>query len=315
MSIIQAFWVGGPGASPLYVRILSVGGGGGSASECYVPTGSNTPGGAVSCGGGGGGGGVYVHDKILLAGQSYGVTIGAGGNGIGNGSPTFFEGSIAAKGGGHGGSVTKAAQDGGAGGGGYGTYSQRGSGDIPSPTNQGQRGGYGIDGQVNNSNTLIPNTDNINCGGGGGAWPTGYGGAGARFSGPPFGTAGSGGIGYGLPRFIGPSDNYPGSVGFGGGGGSSHGAVGQNGEQTYTVSPAPGTGGGASGYNYENPSPESYSNVGGSGRLIIRYRGLVTKASGGNISTGTAPTNNNNSAPYADYTFHDFTQSGILTVF
>ena len=266
------------------VEYLLVAGGGSGG-------GGHTGGGGVVASGGGGAGGLKTSfpegpggpsptaaaNKPVQSGDSFAITIGAGGVG-GPANPTwgapgsdssiaFPTGTETATGGGEGGlwNTQDSAQDGGSGGG--GGYSE-------TPTNmnggdgaagQGYGGGYGIQ---------------ATSGGGGGA-----GGTGGNGVSTPSWVAGAGGNGKGFAN-IPPSYGTPGPsptlryFAGGGGGGSegtnggaaSYGGGGKGSQITPNVAGDDGTantGGGGGGGNNSYGSPTIKS--GGSGVVIIRY--------------------------------------------
>ncbi len=191
-------------------------------------------GGGGGCGGGGGGGGVRTGTLSVTPGNSYTVTVGAGGNGnTGNGSTgsnSVFA-SITSQGGGGGGSCFGSANgaSGGSGGGAGGTGSP-GTGGAGT-------GGQGFAGG---------NTFSLAAGGGGGA-----GGAGGTSSSASFGGNG----GPGLASSISGSTQYYG----GGGGGGLNGASGTGGTG--------GIGGGGDGWgsSYSTDGMAGQANTGGGG--------------------------------------------------
>lgn len=270
----------------LIVEYLIVAGGGG--------------GGGVIGGGGGAGGLLHGYTRASLSTGSYTVTVGAGGAGgtgwntssqdgkIGGNSSVF---SITSTGGGggvhHGGATTSTNKNGGSGGGGAnGSYD----------------GGAGINTQGNNGG----NNGNGNLGAGGG----GAGSVGGNASGS---YGGSGGLGKYYGYSFGASVGYDGWFADGGAGGvrgyagtfvrtATHG--GGSGTSTTTTagngSTNTGSGGGGGGYNASSSS--RIGGNGGSGVVIIRYKGSQ-KASGGDSIFN-----------YKGFTVHVFTSSGTFTV-
>ena len=229
-----------------------------SIEVLVVAGGGSGGGGNVTSGGGGAGGLIYRSDYPVTAGQSYAVTVGAGGSNT-NGSNSLFD-SLIANGGGRGGTNSTSGSDGGSGGGsGHGT-----------DNNLFRSGGKGIAGQGFGGGGS-PGAPNYPAGGGGGAGgpgetpansqsPGGNGGPGLQFaiSGTPTFYAGGGGAGI--------YSELSGGQGGVGGGGNGGGSIGGLGAQAATAGTANtgGGGGGASG-NTSNWAP------GGSGIVVIRY--------------------------------------------
>lgn len=238
------------------VEVLVVGGGG--------------AGGGYAGGGGGAGGVVYVPAYHVISGQSYTVTVGAGGTGTNNGGNSQF-GNIVAIGGGRGsiggGNTGYNAYAGGSGGGAGTTTSSYGSGTA-------MPGGYVV-GQGNSGGQSV-GLGNYSAGGGGGA-----GGPGQTMS-NVVAIGGSGGIGVlnsisGTPTYYGGggggciSNNlvttgtvYPPGIGGTGGGGTSA-SMDQNGSVLvagWAANANTGGGGGGGGTPL----------AGGSGIVIVRYR-------------------------------------------
>ncbi len=263
----------GPVSVPAQVLVVAGGGGGGR-------------------GGGGGAGGLIYTTSIIYPGESYAVTVGAGGAGsstnIGsNGGNSVFNGLTAIGGGGGGGNGNTTAatpgNSGGSGGGGglsvTGTDGAAGGSGTPG---QGNAGGYGTAASCSPS------------GGGGGAGAAG--GAGVAGS-----KAGDGGTGIAI-SITGTSIYY------GGGGGGASWCLGQGaggnggggaGAATSGTAGTANTGGGGGG-GAGNPSGGGAS--GGSGVVIIRYPTGSMTATGGTITTS------------GGYTIHKFTSSGTFTV-
>ena len=243
---------------------------------------------------------MHGYTRASLSTGSYTVTVGAGGAGgtgwntssqdgkIGGNSSVF---SITSTGGGggvhHGGATTSTNKNGGSGGGGAnGSYD----------------GGAGINTQGNNGG----NNGNGNLGAGGG----GAGSVGGNASGS---YGGSGGLGKYYGYSFGASVGYDGWFADGGAGGvrgyagtfvrtATHG--GGSGTSTTTTagngSTNTGSGGGGGGYNASSSS--RIGGNGGSGVVIIRYKGSQ-KASGGDSIFN-----------YKGFTVHVFTSSGTFTV-
>ena len=206
-------------ADVISVSVVAIGGGGGGARD-------------RSGGGGGGGGLVWVNNISVTPGQTYTVTVGAGGSGnlSGNGSSggdSWFNNSsyIVATGGGGGSTVLQSESSG-------GTYIN----------NSGFSGGGGTGGFGGK------NTSDWSGGGGGGAGGyTGNGGNGAATYSSIEATAGAGGGGGG-----GASLASNGIAGAGGGGVSIYGQGANGAAGTYTVSIAYGGGGGSGGTTAAN---------------------------------------------------------------
>ena len=272
----------------LDVEYLIVAGGGG--------------GGGVIGGGGGAGGLLYGSTKATIATGTYAVVVGAGGSGgtgwntsgqdgkVGGDSSVFSVTSSGGGGGRHyGGSTSSTTVNGGSGGGG---------------ANGGSGGGTGINGQGNN-------------GGGSGSNNVGAGGGGAGTSG---GNANHslnlGGHG-GLDKYFGDrfgSVGYDGWFADGGGGGvradrtrglGSNGAGdggNYNGDTPSLTNAVINTGSGGGGAGYSAVSNSIVGGNGGSGVVLIRYKGSQ-KASGGDSII-----------KHRGYTVHVFTSSGSFVV-
>jgi hypothetical protein len=273
---------------PFTVQYLIVAGGGGGGNF----------------GGGGGAGGVKQSSFTATPGDSYTVTLGAGGQGHpgvpgntpglsttqgANGSSTTIStpGATTVGGGGGGGNspTTVAAQSGFSGGSGGGASNQNATGIAGLGTpGQGFDGGSG-EGSANNNK----------AGGGGGSGQPGYSGS------APANTC-NGGDGtltyseYVLAATLTPNGHIAGGGGGAGsaapsslGGAGGGGNIGSNGLGS--------TGGGGGGNN--TPSP---SGSGGSGVAILRYSASVARASGGNISQS------------GGFQYHTFLTSGTFTV-
>ena len=288
---------------PIKAEVLVVAGGGGGGSDM---------------GGGGGGGGVlYSSSYTVTRGSTITVTVGNGGAGatagVGqargtNGDNSVF-GSLTSIGGGGGASChdrsTSPAGNGGSGGG------ASGGGTLPSGGSGG--GGYGggirglgTSGQGYDGGTGIyawypgggggaggPGTNNPATGGPGVLYSSissyyfGGGGGGSGYS----GNGGNGGIGGGGGGAVGTTTGGAGlNNGSPGGGGSIN-------SQTNTPGGNAGAntgGGGGGGSHY---STNNYGGNGGSGIVIVRYKG-PQKATGGTITT------------VDNETVHTFTSSG-----
>ena len=228
-------------------------------------------GGGVLNGGGGGGGGLLTSSISLVTGNTYTVTVGAGGSGAipdsiagTNGGNSVLSGTgittITSLGGGSGGTNTQAATSGGSGGGASNGTNTGGAGTV----GQGNRGG----------NTSATGPSNFAAAGGGGA-----GAAGADIS----GSAASSNGGVGLASSItGTSTYYAGGGGGNANGGtSSSGGLGGGGNGIVNSQGTSGTnntgggGGGSAGANN--------GGAGGSGVVILRYPNTYT------ISETTSP--------------------------
>ena len=265
------------------IQYLAVGGGGG--------------GGEVIAGGGGGGA-VKTGNITAAAGDNpYTITIGAGGAGGTDGSPSTYPGgasgnasiitspsvlTVTAAGGGGGGGFNLAGVGAGGGqGGGYGASSgagvAAGPGNYPggiSSTNSNSGAGGGGGGAAG------ANSTSGSCGAGGigyqwfnNEYYAGGGGGGARI--PLGGTAASGGLG-------------------GGGAGATGGSATATAGTTNT-----GGGGGGGGYT-DSGTINGAGGAGGSGIVILRYEGSQ-KGSGGAVTSGNG------------YTYHTFISSGTYT--
>jgi hypothetical protein len=278
------------------VDVLVVGGGGAGGHN-----GTNND---IAGGGGGAGGLIYKKGYQITNSNTITVTVGAGGTGAPtaggstlptNGQDSVF-GTLTAIGGGKGGgyvtspSAYYAASTGGSGGGGI--YSTNAGGN-----------GTSLQGYGGGSGTSNANPGAYAAGGGGGAAGVGAdanvstgkggdGGAGLQYdiTGTPTYYAGGGGGGTGYQI----AGKTPGTGGVGGGGNGSATGIGTAG--------TPNTGGGAGGSGNVSgpPYPGAASANGGSGIVVVRYKGKP-KATGGTI------TQHNN------YTVHTFTSSGTFT--
>ena len=279
-----------------YVDYLVVAGGGAGGHN-----GTNND---IAGGGGGAGGLLYNTNYRITSMSSLTVTVGGGGSGVSAGSATAptngnnsVFGSITAIGGGRGAGYTTgapsyyAASSGGSGGG--GAYANNGPGGATS--GQGNIGGYG---------TSSSSPGAYAGGGGGGAGHVGFD---AIVS---TGTGGDGGIGLAYDIAGNGSVYYAG----GGAGGAGYqiagksggtGGLGGGGNGSATTTGTAGTantGGGAGGSGNVSgpPYPGAGSANGGSGIVVIRYKGKP-KATGGTITYSN------------DYTIHTFTSSGTFT--
>lgn len=280
----------------LEVEYLVVAGGGGGAGSANDST---------AWGGGGGGAGGVLAGSTFLTTENFTVSVGAGGAGGSlssnvalqqgsNGGNSSFS-NLTAIGGGGGGAYKVQGNAGGSGGGGGG----RGTGN-----NLRTAGGLGTPDQGNNGGSSRDDNSNGRSAGGGGGGAGGPGGTG----GTDVTVAGNGGAGLptnitGLPNVWiagggggGARDTNSGAVqtpGTGGIGGGGAGSITGNG---FTASPNSGSGGGGAGTNGAGGN-------GGSGMVIVRYKG---SALGENI--GGIVTSGIESA--AGYTLHNFTTVG-----
>ena len=241
--------------------------------EVLVVAGGGSGGGNQSGGQGGGGGGgglIYNNQYSVTPGQTYTVTVGAGGAGGSaggsgaNGGNSVFGGLIAIGGGAGGNPTTGIGATGGSGGGGGSLNSTAGAGTA----------GQGFSGA-----TVISNNTGFGAGGGGagavgtqgnngGTTTNGAGGVGLQFgvSGAPTYYAGGGGGGYGGTGY----DNGTSTTGGGGKGGFTGPSA--------AVSGTANTGGGGGGSNNAGAN-----GAGGSGIVLIRY----TTTAVGNTSDAT----------------------------
>jgi hypothetical protein len=224
------------------VQVLVVGGGGG---------------GGWHGGGGGGAGGLnYSASYAVTPGNSYTVTVGAGGLGGVNGSvPTSGTNSsfdtLSAVGGGHGGYSTYAAHfaaaAGGSGGGGYAdTPFLTGGAGTPGQGNAGANaasgvggysgggGGAGTAGSTQNGGNGLDYSSIFGTGYGASGWFAGGGGAGGWIS-AAAGTGGTGGGGAGAPSAGSAANGLANTGGGGGGGGDGNGICGNGGSGSVII--------------------------------------------------------------------------------
>lgn len=255
------------------------------------------------CGGGGGGGVLYLENYLIASGLTIPVTVGAGGRAgtasLGNdsalnGDNSKFNDMVAIGGGAGGSSYNGFGKFGGCGGGGSRAVS---------PGNQVYYGGACVSGQgyPGGTGSNYGAQDNYGSGaGGGGAGGQGY-------------NASGGYSGHGGPGFVcsidgtllafggggggGSYNYYPGTGGQGGGGNgaANAGSNGGNGTDFF------GGGGGGGGYS-PNGTFSSSGGKGGSGIVIVRYKG--TQAATGGQSVSTYSING------ITYTVHKFTSTG-----
>jgi len=273
----------------LEVEYLIVAGGGGGGSRH---------------GGGGGAGGLLTNFGILpikLDLQSYSISVGLGGSGAASGTNT--EGSqgqnssafnLTAIGGGAGSSLGSfsSLKDGGSGGGARGNSNALGG---IGTANQGQNGGAGVPQLV----------ANFGLGGGGGGFSQ-SGQSGNQTQ------RGKGGDGFDASSFVGINIGDGGWFAGGGGGGGSvptsdvglsgrgGGGHGNRGSSDNATSGTNGTGGGGGGGGH-SVDINFVGKSGGSGIVIVRYRGSQ-RAKGGTVTT------------FNGWTIHTFLQSGNFEV-
>lgn len=270
------------------ITYLIVGGGGSG--------GGNSTTNAAS-GGGGGGGGVATGIATLVKGDSYTITVGAGGSGTagaGNsGIASSFGSEFVVIGGGRGGSYdSKDGENGGSGGGGAG----RAATETNTP---GRRsvfsGGYGGQG------FSVSGGSGVSGGGGGGSGGNGYWGSGSGSS----GVGGVGGDGA-VSDITGTQTYYGGGGGggsrtTGGAGGNGGGGGGRSGNGNGTNATANTGGGGGGG---SNSGATFTGGNGGSGVVILRI--LTTNYSSTTTGSPTVTTD-------GSYTVLTFTSSGSYT--
>jgi len=210
-------WTAPAGVTSVNYLVVAGGGGGGSAAT------------GISMGGGGGAGGLLQGQLTVIPGNTYTVTVGAGGASTTNGSNSVF-GSITATGGGAGaGGISSAvdAQNGGSGGGGrpYNAL-QKGSGISGQGFDGGSAGNVDIAGGGGGSSSVGGSVPSGTVAGSGGSGTvvniTGSnvtyagGGGGGAYSGQTAGTGGSGGGGNGGSNADGSN-----ATGYGSGGGGA----------------------------------------------------------------------------------------------
>jgi hypothetical protein len=237
-------------------------------------------GGAGDSGGGGAGGLIYVESASLIIGNTYNVTVGAGGttgaDTATNGNNSVFD-SLTAIGGGAARYSLNGVPGGSGGGAAYG----------------GKTGGAGTVGQGNAGGNSNP------------AWNTGAGGGGAGAVGGNSASAPTGGAGgIGLQYNIsGTSTYYAGGGGggtaTGGTGGAGGNGGGGAGASTGATSGTVNTGGGGGGIYQSYPA-----GAGGSGVVILRFLSSVTV---------TATTGSPTITTDGSYKVYKFTSSGSIT--
>ena len=281
------------------VDYLVVGGGGGGAGSGIDSS--------AWGGGGGGAGGMRSGQFSELDNKVYTVTVGGGGQAGPRNSTTSLQqgtnggnsvlGDVTALGGGGGGAYKLVGNTGGSGGGGGG----RGTGN-----NLRTAGGDGTDGQgFDGGASRDDNSDGRSAGGGGG----GAGGVGGQ-GGTDVSNGGNGGIGL-ASDITGTSVLY--AAGGGGGaidtnGGAAETAglggsgIGGNGSTSGNASAgATNTGSGGGGVGHQGAGGN-----GGSGVVIVRYKGgSIGSSTGGTITSGTGTS--------TGYTLHTFTTVGNST--
>ena len=265
-----------------YVMEVLVVGGGGGGGACNASDGG---------GSGGGAGGVLFESSFKVSsGKNYAVSVGTGGNRASsdgthavNGKNSLFDTIIAFGGGGGGSTRDSSPVPSGASGGGAGSDVSPNDGGSGTP-------GQGFDGGDNAT----------------GAQGAGGGGAGAAGESTLSGNtnAGNGGIGkafsisgtstyYGGGGGGGKYQSGTGNAGTGGQGGGGNGAKGGNGSNASDNTGGGGGGGGMS------PGVAKEGGEGGSGIVIIAYKG-PQRGEGGTVSTTARP----------GYTTHTFTAHG-----
>lgn len=254
----------GTGSIPYQIEYLVVAGGGGGG-------GGGSGGGT---GGGGGAGGMRTGSVYATIGNSYTITVGAGGSrgtfGGGDRKSTAGDdsvfGSITSNGGGFAAGNIGGGGDGGSGGGG---------------THNNNAGGSGTTGQGNDGGNGGTNSSNYYAGGGGGGK--------SAVGGSPGNSATAGAGGAGLATTItGSSVTYAGGgggasyAGTGGAGGAGGGASGANSSSNAGTATANRGGGGGGGTRQNFGSyGETYSSNGSSGIVVLKiltahYTGTTT---------------------------------------
>jgi len=275
--------------------------------DVLVVGGGGSGGGGNGAGGGGGAGGVvYRTGYTVVGGNTYNLTVGAGGASVtastlgNNGSNSTFDTLIAYGGGGGGCWNGQAAKSGGSGGGG-------GAGTAGTVT-----GAAPVFGQGNYGGAGLSYSSGVYMGGGGG----GAGGPGGTYSSPYNGNGGDGVVLSisGTPTWYaggggaGSENGVPGLGGMGGGGrggtpqsGTSTangGAIGNWNGQAGTANT--GSGGGAGGAY--NTSPGLNSGAGGSGVVIVRYYTSTNALGTMRFNTTTQKTEVFNGTGWVNYT-------------
>ena len=274
--------ISGKGYNPngLLIDYLVVGGGGGGSGWGD---------------GVGGGAGGFLRSNVRLSGNTYSIVVGAGGNrgtnssssrGSNGGDSQFGAGIIAYGGGGAGCKTIQDGLDGGSGGGGYGNNA------VPHGI-----GGSGVPGQGNDGGD---GTASYRGGSGGGAGESGFDGvlAVGNLSSLPGAKGRVSRIDYNWRYYAGGggTGGLRGDPSGGLGGGGKGGIINQDG----TAGAVNTGGGGGGGGTYSNRA--TFGGSGGSGIVIIRYRGKQ-KATGGDTIV------------YKNgYTIHTFTSSGSFVL-
>ena len=243
----------------------------------------------------GGGAGGFLRSNVRLSGNTYSIVVGAGGNrgtnssssrGSNGGDSQFGAGIIAYGGGGAGCKTIQDGLDGGSGGGGYGNNA------VPHGI-----GGSGVPGQGNDGGD---GTASYRGGSGGGAGESGFDGvlAVGNLSSLPGAKGRVSSIDYNWRYYAGGggTGGLSGDPSGGLGGGGKGGIINQDG----TAGAVNSGGGGGGGGTYSNRA--TFGGSGGSGIVIIRYRGKQ-KATGGDTIV------------YKNgYTIHTFTSSGSFVL-
>ena len=243
----------------------------------------------------GGGAGGFLRSNVRLSGNTYSIVVGAGGNrgtnssssrGSNGGDSQFGAGIIAYGGGGAGCKTIQDGLDGGSGGGGYGNNA------VPHGI-----GGSGVPGQGNDGGD---GTASYRGGSGGGAGESGFDGvlAVGNLSSLPGAKGRVSRIDYNWRYYAGGggTGGLSGDPSGGLGGGGKGGIINQDG----TAGAVNTGGGGGGGGTYSNRA--TFGGSGGSGIVIIRYRGKQ-KATGGDTIV------------YKNgYTIHTFTSSGSFVL-
>jgi len=260
----SAIFFRGGSTSTLSIEYLLVGGGGGG----------------TSVGGGGGGGGFRTATDLIAKGNTYTVTVGAGGA---FGSQDDSQNGTAS-------SFIRAANGGGAG---RGMIGGSGGGYRFNAV----AGGVGISGEGNNGGQ--GNGSGVGAGGGGG----GAGGVGGNATGASGGGAGGAGS---TNNYDGTSRTY--SAGGGGGGGTSGGAAG---DATSGAGAGGASNAGAATANRGGGGGGTYTGTataGGSGRVILRA--LTADLSKFTVTTTGTPT----TAVDGSYTYYAYNSTGSFRI-
>ena len=273
---------------PIDMNYLIVAGGGGGGPMVTYGGGNVNE---TQGGGGGGAGGVLTGLLHCPLGQTYTITVGAGGVNLSSGSNSSID-LIESTGGGYGGGYYQAASDGGSGGG--------AGGDVPNSP------GLGIVGQGHNGGTGVFGSSWPGAGGGGGGGG-GYSSAGGNGLDPSSGASGGdGGAGSSCPWNILTTYNSLGIAGGGGGGrGVGGGTAGSasNGGGSSGGDGVVNTGGGGGG---NTGGGGGGAGTGGSGVVSIQYA-----SSRPDLTSVTGSPLYSDSGGYKTYTW---TGSGSFTV-